>query len=144
VKRADPPLDRLAHVLADPMRLRVLDLLSMGRPAEPCCSPRNPDKPRAVCACDLRPALGDIAASKLAYHLKELRKAGLVAEERKGKWVYYTLDAPALERFTRRLLRRFLGERAAAGPTAAARTRTRPTTSCCDGSAPDRPAKRPR
>jgi len=108
VKRPAVPLDRLAHVLGDPMRLRILDLLARGRRAEPCCSPRNPEAPRAVCACDLRPGLGDIAPSKLAYHLKELREAGLVTEERKGKWVYYTLDQAALEAFSRRLLRRYL------------------------------------
>jgi ArsR family transcriptional regulator len=103
------PLDRLAHVLGDPMRLRILDLLAKGRRAEPCCSPRHPERPRAVCACDLRPAFGDIVPSKLAYHLKELREAGLVTETRKGKWVYYTLDQAALERFARRLLRRYVG-----------------------------------
>jgi len=112
VTRPDIPLDRLAHVLGDPTRLQILDLLSRGRRAEPCCSPRNPEKPRAVCACDVRPALGDIAPSKLAYHLKELREAGLVTEERKGKWVYYTIDEAALARFSRRLLRRYLGARA--------------------------------
>ncbi len=112
VHRPTPPLDRLAHVLGDPMRLRILDLLAKGRRGEPCCSPRNPEKPRAVCACDVRPALDDIAPSKLAYHLKELREAGLVTEERKGKWVYYAIDEAALERFSRRLLRRYLGAQA--------------------------------
>jgi len=118
VKRPDIPLDRLAHVLGDPTRLQILDLLARGRRAEPCCSPRNPEKPRAVCACDVRPALGDIAPSKLAYHLKELRETGLVAEARKGKWVYYTIDQAALERFTRRLLRRYLGPRGGASACA--------------------------
>lgn len=114
MSRPDAPLDRLAHVLGDPMRLQILDLLARGRRAEPCCSPRHPDRPRAVCACDLRPAFGDIAPSKLAYHLKELREAGLVTEERKGKWVYYSLDEAALEGFARRLLRRYVGPRAGA------------------------------
>jgi len=91
------------------MRLQILDLLAKGRRAEPCCSPRHPGRPRAVCACDLRPALGDVVPSRLAYHLRELREAGLVTEQRKGKWVYYTLDEATLERFTRRLLRRYLG-----------------------------------
>jgi len=138
VHRSDPSLDRLAHVLGDPMRLRILDRLAQGRRAEPCCSPRLPERPRAVCACDLRPALGDIAPSKLAYHLKELRGAGLVTEERKGKWVYYTIDEAALERFTRRLLRRYLGRRAA--------TR-RPSGSAgcaCGVGASPRAARRPR
>lgn len=116
MKRPEVPLDRLAHVLGDPMRLRILDLLARGRRAEPCCSPRNPEKPRAVCACDLRPALDGIAPSKLAYHLKELRESGLVTEERRGKWVYYTLNGSTLEAFAARLVRRYVG--APAGPSA--------------------------
>jgi ArsR family transcriptional regulator len=80
----------------------------------------------------VRPALDDIAPSKLAYHLKELREAGLVTEQRKGKWVYYTIDEAALERFTRRLLRRYLGARAG------------PSTCTCRTGRSTRSATRPR
>ena len=101
-----PTLDRIAHALSDPLRLRVLDLLRSGRPDAPC-SPLNPGTPGAVCACDLRPALQGMAPSKLAYHLKELRQAGLLREEQRGKWVYYTLDREALTDFQQRLAARY-------------------------------------
>jgi ArsR family transcriptional regulator len=48
-----------------------------------------------------------MAPSKLAYHLKELRQAGLLREEQRGKWVYYTLDREALTDFQQRLAARY-------------------------------------
>ena len=39
-----------------------------------------------------------IAASLLSYHLKVLRKAGLVTISRRGRWIDYALAADALDR----------------------------------------------
>ncbi len=91
-------IDRISQALSDPRRVRILDLLASPH-RDACCSPENPDAPSALCACDLRPALDDIAPSKLAYHLKQLREAGLVDEQQRGKWVYYTLNHAALEAY---------------------------------------------
>jgi ArsR family transcriptional regulator, arsenate/arsenite/antimonite-responsive transcriptional repressor len=33
--------------------------------------------------------------SKISYHMKKLKDAGLVREERRGKWSFYTLDREA-------------------------------------------------
>jgi len=33
--------------------------------------------------------------SKVSYHVKKLKDAGLVKEERRGKWAFYTLDREA-------------------------------------------------
>ncbi len=93
-----PDIDLVAQALSDPRRQQILDLLAAER-RDACCSPENPDAPAALCACDLSPALGDLAPSKLGYHLKQLRQAGLVAEQQRGKWVYYTLNHAVLERF---------------------------------------------
>jgi ArsR family transcriptional regulator, arsenate/arsenite/antimonite-responsive transcriptional repressor len=30
--------------------------------------------------------------SKVSYHMKKLKDAGLVQEERRGKWAFYSLD----------------------------------------------------
>jgi ArsR family transcriptional regulator len=30
--------------------------------------------------------------SKISYHVKKLKDAGLVVEERRGKWAFYSLD----------------------------------------------------
>ncbi len=88
-------LAQVAEALGDPLRVRILDLLAAGRHA-PCCSPTNPDTPVAICACDIAEDLGGLAASKLAYHLGRLRAAGLVNEQRMGKWVYYSINKEAL------------------------------------------------
>ncbi len=96
----------VAAALGDPTRIKVLDLLAAGR-ADACCSPDNPDAPAAVCACDLARSLGGMAPSKLAYHLKRLREAGLVREQRRGKWVYYSIDAKTVEGFARSLTSRW-------------------------------------
>ncbi len=105
-------LVNIAAALGDPLRLRIMDLLAAGR-AKPCCSPEHPDAPVWVCACDLSAGLGDLAHSKLAYHLGQLRSAGLVHERRRGKWVYYAINEDALATFTRELLKRWNIDRAA-------------------------------
>lgn len=43
--------------------------------------------------------------SAISQHLKVLKSAGLVTSERKGYWIYYTLDREALERCRKRLNR---------------------------------------
>jgi ArsR family transcriptional regulator, arsenate/arsenite/antimonite-responsive transcriptional repressor len=99
-------IDAIAQALSDPRRAQILDLLAQERCGE-CCSPENPDAPTALCACDLAPSLGDIAPSKLAYHLKQLRQAGLIDEQQRGKWVYYTLRRAALEGYARAVSERW-------------------------------------
>ena len=43
------------------------------------------------CVCDLQDAL-DAGQSRLSYHLKVLKEAGLVSDRREGRWSYYTLQ----------------------------------------------------
>jgi ArsR family transcriptional regulator, arsenate/arsenite/antimonite-responsive transcriptional repressor len=64
----------LFHALSDEARLAVLDILG----------------DREHCVCDLTAAL-DIAQSRLSFHLKVLKDAGLISDRREGRWVYYTL-----------------------------------------------------
>ncbi|WP_026375270.1 metalloregulator ArsR/SmtB family transcription factor [Aestuariibacter salexigens] len=45
-----------------------------------------------VCVCDLMTAL-DLEQPKVSRHLAELRKCGVLQDERRGKWVYYRLHA---------------------------------------------------
>ena len=103
-------LDKVALALSDPLRLRILDLLAVGR-NDPCWSPDIPELPDAICALDLQRRLGDtgISKSKLSYHMKELREAGLVQEHRQGKWIYYILNQEVLNAFLRQVEVRFLG-----------------------------------
>lgn len=76
-----------AHkALAHPARLRVLAML---RPGE-------------LCACQIG-ALLALAPSTVSAHLAALRRGGLVAERKDGRWVHYRLRGDAR---TARLLER--------------------------------------
>lgn len=70
----------LFHALSDETRLEILDMLRGGE----------------RCVCDLQDAL-DAAQSRLSFHLKVLREAGLVSDRREGRWSYYRLHVEALE-----------------------------------------------
>ena len=71
---------RLFHALSDPTRIRIVELLRHGE----------------RCVCDLTDA-ADAAQSRLSFHLKVLKDAGLVSDRRAGRWVYYQLRREALE-----------------------------------------------
>ena len=69
----------LFHALSDETRLGILHLLRDGE----------------HCVCDLQDAFG-AAQSRLSYHLRVLRDAGLVTDRKEGRWSYYTLVPAAL------------------------------------------------
>ena len=56
------------------------------------------------CVCELQDEL-DAAQSRLSFHLKKLKDAGVVSDRRVGRWAYYSLVPGALEE-----MRAFLGE----------------------------------
>ena len=68
------------HALSDETRLEVVRLLSRGE----------------RCVCELQEALG-AAQSRLSFHLKTLKTAGLVSDRREGRWVYYALNPAVLD-----------------------------------------------
>jgi ArsR family transcriptional regulator, arsenate/arsenite/antimonite-responsive transcriptional repressor len=47
------------------------------------------------CVCEMTDAL-DAAQSRLSFHLKVLKEAGLVTDRREGRWMYYTVEREAL------------------------------------------------
>lgn len=57
---------------------------------------------RELCVCDLMTALS-LSQPKVSRHLAELRKNGLVIDERRGKWVYYQIN-PQLPNWMREVL----------------------------------------
>ena len=71
---------QLFHALSDETRLRLLELLTDGE----------------QCVCDLTDAL-KTGQSRLSFHLKTLKDAGLLTDRRDGRWVYYALSAEAVE-----------------------------------------------
>jgi ArsR family transcriptional regulator len=61
--------------LSDPIRLHVIELL----------------RQQEMCVCDLCEQIG-VAQSKLSFHLKTLREAGLLNSRQQGRWIYYSLN----------------------------------------------------
>jgi len=89
MKRApSSPLDPAAladrlKVLAEPRRLRILNLLMDG----------------VQCNCELGDAL-EMAPNLISHHLSVLRQAGLVDVTRDAvdaRWIYYAINRPALD-----------------------------------------------
>jgi ArsR family transcriptional regulator len=82
-KQAADTLDEsvdLFKALADPVRLRLLNLLADGE----------------VCVCHLHEAL-DLPQSTVSRHLAYLRKRRLVVGRKEGLWVHYRLAKPSGE-----------------------------------------------
>ena len=75
-------LARGFQALADPVRLRVLSMLADAPSGE-------------VCVCEFVGPLGK-SQPTVSHHLKILVEAGLVHGERRGKWVWYSLDRSRL------------------------------------------------
>jgi ArsR family transcriptional regulator, arsenate/arsenite/antimonite-responsive transcriptional repressor len=84
-------LDVLFRALADTTRLRLLNLIA----------------DREICVCYFVEIL-KMSQPKISRHLAYLRKAGIVAARREGKWMHYRLLAPRDEAAAR-ILREALG-----------------------------------
>jgi ArsR family transcriptional regulator, arsenate/arsenite/antimonite-responsive transcriptional repressor len=69
----------LFHALSDPARVEIVGALLGGE----------------RCVCDLMEVVG-AAQSRLSYHLKVLKDAGVVTDRREGRWAYYTLERAAI------------------------------------------------
>jgi ArsR family transcriptional regulator len=73
-----PPLDSLFRALADPTRLRLINLMAE----------------QEICVCYFTEVIG-APQPKISRHLAYLRKAGVVAARREGKWMHYRLVVPS-------------------------------------------------
>ena len=86
----------LGRVLSDPIRVRMLSMMADGRS---CCNFSDSGVPagegeEGICVCEFEEHFS-MGQSKVSYHMKKLKDAGLVHEERRGKWSFYTLDREA-------------------------------------------------
>jgi ArsR family transcriptional regulator, arsenate/arsenite/antimonite-responsive transcriptional repressor len=86
----------LGRALSDPIRVRMLSMMADGRG---CCDFSASGVPVAegdegICVCEFEEVFG-MGQSKVSYHMKKLKDAGLVREERRGKWSFYSLDREA-------------------------------------------------
>ena len=75
-------------ILAHPIRLQLLDLLSQST--------------GDVCVCDLEAAL-PVKQPTVSHHLRLLREAGLIDCERRGLWAYYFVRRDAVAALRERL-----------------------------------------
>jgi ArsR family transcriptional regulator len=71
---------RWFHALSDETRLRIIECLGEGE----------------QCVCDIMATL-DTAQSRLSFHLKTLKDAGLLNDRREGRWMYYSLNFRAFD-----------------------------------------------
>ena len=71
---------RYFHALSDETRLRIIQQLQEGE----------------QCVCDMTDWF-KTGQSRLSFHLKVLKEAGLVNDRPEGRWVYYSLNDEAVE-----------------------------------------------
>lgn len=67
------------RALSEPIRLQILECLRF----------------QELCVCELSRKL-NIRQSKLSFHLKALREAGLLHFRQEGRWIYYSLNLSQL------------------------------------------------
>jgi ArsR family transcriptional regulator len=80
LRNAAPDVALRFHALADETRIDIVRRLAGGE----------------RCVCDLQDSM-DAAQSRLSYHLRILKDAGLVTDRRAGRWIHYSLVPAALE-----------------------------------------------
>lgn len=71
-----PSINLGFQALSDPLRIKIIELL----------------RSQELCVCDLCELLDQVSQSKLSFHLKALRDAGLVKARQEGRWIYYSLN----------------------------------------------------
>tara|TARA_Y100001968_G_scaffold12485_1_gene10333 strand:+ start:161 stop:472 length:312 start_codon:yes stop_codon:yes gene_type:complete len=82
--------------IAEPIRLEIIESLSSGE----------------KCVCDLMQET-DLAQSKISFHLKVLKEAGVIADRQSGRWVYYQLNTKtlkSLQNWIKKLRKRCMNE----------------------------------
>ena len=68
------------QAMAEATRLRIVRLLASGE----------------HCVCELQEELG-ASQSRLSFHLRKLKEAGVVSDRRDGRWVYYSLEPASID-----------------------------------------------
>ena len=86
----------LGKALSDPIRVRMLSLMAEGRGCcglPPVASMPVPgdEESEGICVCEFQEWYG-LGQSKVSYHLRILKEAGLITEETRGKWTFYSLN----------------------------------------------------
>ncbi|MBU2577671.1 metalloregulator ArsR/SmtB family transcription factor [Patescibacteria group bacterium] len=69
-------LSLFLKLIGEESRLKILCVLKDGK----------------ICVCKIVETLS-LSQSLVSHHLKDLKEAGLVEDEKKGQWVYYSLTS---------------------------------------------------
>ncbi len=88
----------LGRALSDPIRVRMLSMMADGRG---CCDFSGSGVPadegeEGICVCEFEDHFG-MGQSKVSYHVRKLKDAGLIREQKRGKWRFYSLDQAAAQ-----------------------------------------------
>ena len=87
----------LGRALSDPIRVRMLGMMAEAAASgRGCCDLPDLGVPAAkgdvgICICEFEDRF-EMGQSRVSYHMRKLKEAGLVREERRGKWSFYSLD----------------------------------------------------
>src|SRR5690349_7092346 len=73
-------ISRLFHALSEPTRLQILQQLKRGE----------------QCVCELTETFST-GQSRLSFHLRVLKEAGLINDRPEGRWMYYSLNAAGIK-----------------------------------------------
>jgi ArsR family transcriptional regulator, arsenate/arsenite/antimonite-responsive transcriptional repressor len=92
----------LGRALSDPIRVRMLGMLAAeAAEGRGCCGLPDLGAPvggegdsPGICVCEFEECF-EMGQSRVSYHMRKLKEAGLVREERRGKWSFYSLDREA-------------------------------------------------
>jgi ArsR family transcriptional regulator len=71
---------RLFHALSEPTRLQILEQLKDGE----------------QCVCELTEVC-HASQSRLSFHLRVLKEAGLINDRPEGRWMYYSLNVEGMK-----------------------------------------------
>jgi ArsR family transcriptional regulator, arsenate/arsenite/antimonite-responsive transcriptional repressor len=88
------------RALSDPIRVRMVGMMAEAAASgRGCCGLPDLGVPAGegdvgICVCEFQDRFV-MGQSKVSYHMRKLKDAGLVREERRGKWSFYSLDREA-------------------------------------------------
>src|SRR5918997_937130 len=87
----------LGRAISDPIRVRMLGMMAEGRGccSLPDCGVPAEDQDVGICVCEFEGYFG-MGQSKVSYHMRKLKDAGLVREEKRGRWSFYSLDGDSV------------------------------------------------
>jgi ArsR family transcriptional regulator len=90
--KKDLEIVTVCKALGDPTRLKILELLKAR--GQSCCQLISRNE-KGLCACDIERAVG-LSQAAISHHMGQLRHAGLVNAEKRGRWIYYSRNEPAI------------------------------------------------